>query len=212
MNISSVSQSQYNYEYYQTKTKKDEQSAQTADELEALGLSAAQKPSGPPPKPPEETDFSNMSDSDLKDFLSQMQEMTGTIPGVEDGTAVEDLTEEQLGSIRETLTEMSESMKADGRRMPPPGGPPQDVSSMSDEDLTSLLEMIKKDTGTIPGVENSEDVSVSELTEEQLSNARDALAGHQQERFQSSMRTRIDEMMKTGDGAQIMSNLLAQSA
>ncbi len=80
---------------------------------------------------------------------------------------------------------------------------------MSDEDLTSLLEMIKEDTGTIPGVEDSEDLSVSELTEEQLNAARETLSEQQQERFQSSMRTRIDEMMKTGDGAYIMENLVA---
>lgn len=213
MNTSSVSQSQYNYNYYQTKTKKEEEaSAQTTDELEALGLSVPRKPSGSPPKPPEEMDFENMSDSDLKDFLGKMQEMTGTIPGAEDGTAVEDLSEEQLGSIRELLTEMSENMKAGGKRMPPPGGPPQDVSSMSDEDLTSLLEMIKADTGTIPGVEDSENLSVSELTEEQLATARETLSTQQQERFQGSLRTRIDEMMKNGDGAQVMGNVLASAS
>ncbi len=80
---------------------------------------------------------------------------------------------------------------------------------MSDEDLTSLLETIKEDTGTIPGVEDSEDVSVSELSEEQMADAREALANQQQQFFQQSMRTRIDEMMKSGDGAQIMQNLFA---
>lgn len=113
----------------------------------------------PPPQAMTETDFSSMSDEDLVSFLQKIQEKTGSIPGLEEGTQVSDLTSEQLQGIREQLTEMSERMKEMQTKMKGMGGmqgpPPMDIQNMSDESLKSLLEAIKSDTGSIPGIDSS---------------------------------------------------------
>lgn len=143
------------------------------------------------PPPPEEMDFENMSDDDLKDYLQRMQDITGFIPGATDGVQASDLTEDQLASVREKLAEM----KAHGR---PQGRGPMQVAmyqppemsaaaaQLSDDDLTSLLEAIQKRTGSIPGVEESDaKTDASALTQEQLQSARDALLEMMQQRMMS---------------------------
>lgn len=142
------------------------------------------------PPPPPETDFSNMSDEELTSFLQQMQEKTGSIPGVEEGTSVSDLTSEQLQSIRELLTDMSERMKGmQGKGGMQGSPPPMDIQNMSDDNLKALLEEIKEKTGSIPGVEDSESVEVSSLTDEQLQSARDALEKTIQEQMKKMMQS-----------------------
>lgn len=72
----------------------------------AEGMSCSQMP-----PPPQEVDFSEMSDEDLVSFIQTMQEKTGSIPGIEEGTDASELTSEQLDSVRQTLTDMSSRMK-----------------------------------------------------------------------------------------------------
>lgn len=166
----------------------------------AQGPEGAGKAKGPPPPPPEEMDFENMSDDDLKSFLGKMQEVTGQIPGIEDDTAASDLTSEQLQKARDTLTDMSSRIKEGGHKM---GPPPDFVESLSDDDLKSLLNIIKESKGNIPGLEGSDDVDIDELTDEQLDAARTALSDMQQQRFQDSMRGRVEEMMGSSLAAQV---------
>lgn len=152
--------------------------------------------------PPEKPDFANMSDEDLTTFLTKMQEKTGSIPGVEDGTSVSDLSSEQLQSIRNTLTEittkMEERMSGIHDMGRPPQGtfgmqgpPPMDIPNISDDSLKTLLETIKSDTGSIPGIDDSESADIASLTDEQLQKARDTLM--------EMMQKRMDEMRQSMD-------------
>lgn len=164
----------------------------------AEGMSRSQMP-----PPPQKVDFSEMSDEDLVSLLQTMQEKTGSIPGVEEGTDVSELTSEQLQGIRDTLSEMSSKMEEmrGMRGMHGMGGmqgmrgmqgpPPMDVQSMSDDSLKSLLEKIQEDTGSIPGIENSESTEVSSLSEEQLQTARDALTEMMQKRIEEMMQSQV---------------------
>ena len=142
--------------------------------------------------PPQNLDFENMSDEDLTDFLEKMQQYTGHLPGVEEGTVVSDLTSEQLQDIRDVLTYMSTQMgkmHGTGKMQGQPPPPPLDIQSMSKDDFITLLEKIKEETGAIPGIADSESTEVSSLTEEQIQDARDALA--------EMMKKRIEEMMQS---------------
>jgi hypothetical protein len=118
------------------------------------------------PPPPHEMDFSSLSDDDLKDYLQRMYDVTGTVPGMDAGTTVGDLTEEQLGAVRGTLIEMS-------RQAPPQQLDSDTVSSMSDDDFQSLLLMILNMTGSIFGMEGSEDTDTGSLFGSELDMIRD---------------------------------------
>lgn len=200
MNISSLLQSgMYNINSTNSSTNSS-QSTQAQSELLKLfsegqdsisfsseGMARSKMP------PPEKIDFSEMSDEDLVNFLQQIQERTGSIPGVDEGTSVSDLTTEQLQGIREQLTEMSSKME-EMRGMHGMGGmrgmggmggpPPMDVQSMSKDDLISLLQDIQEKTGSVPGVDDSESTDVSSLNDEQLQSARDALTEMMKERME----------------------------
>lgn len=198
MNISALSQNNYISSLGSSTSARSTQKTQTSEDLlknlgsnqDTVSISAEARAYSKMP-PPKDMDFSNMSDEDLSGFLQKMQEKTGSIPGVEEGTDVSELTSEQLQDIREQLTSMSEQMKNMGgmRGMGGMGrmqGPPPNIQEMSDDDLKSLLTDIQEKTGSIPGLEDSEDTDVSSLTDEQLQNARDALM--------EQMKKRMEEM------------------
>lgn len=139
------------------------------------------------PPPPQKLDFTNMSDNDLISHLEKIQEMTGSIPGVEDGTSASELTSEQLQSIRELLANMPDKtngMRGMGKMQSPP---PMDIQDLSDDSLKSFLESIKEKTGSIPGIEDSESIEVSSLTDEQLQSARSALLEMMMKRMEGMM-------------------------
>ena len=154
MNISSLLQSTDYYDYYRNKNSANNSRAQSVqaseDTDESTLLAAASDPSvgKPPPPPPESADFENMSDEDLRSYLTKMQEWTGGIPGTESGTTVEDLSDEELAEVRGTLIEMSEKAPALKHA---PASLGADAASLSDEDLLSLLEAVKSYTGSVPG-------------------------------------------------------------
>jgi len=212
MNISSQWYNSWYEDYYRTKSSTSTQSVTTSENVDEqdFSLKSISSQSGvqPPPPPPQEMDFQNMSDEDLLSYLTKMQELTGTIPGMEDGTTVDSLTDEQLKTVRNTLIEMSGTMQ-DMKQMPPP---PRDISSISDDDLISLLDTIKSYTGSIPGIKDSESLQATDLTAEQLDSARNALVERQQEQFQNSMKQRMEEMVQNGGMAYIVSNLTASYA
>lgn len=203
MNISSLLQSSSIYSTGSVSGTTKTQNAQSLAELlrtvssetdtasiseEGMALSKS-----PPPKPPQKIDFENMTDEDLTSFLEKMQSETGSIPGVEEGTSVSELTSEQLQEIREQLYAMAEEMegmRGMGRMKGPPPAPPEEIESMSDDALTSLLEKIQEETGSIPGIEDSESTDVSSLTSEQLQSAREALVEMMQQRMEEMMQSK----------------------
>ncbi len=136
----------------------------TAD-VDSVDISQQAMNMGKLPPPPQEMDFSSLSDDDLKDYLQQMYNVTGTIPGMDAGTTVDDLTDAQLGAVRETLIEMSQQE--------PPQLNADTVSSMSDDDFKSLLLMILNMTGSIFGMEGSEDTDTDSLFGSELDMIRD---------------------------------------
>lgn len=203
MEITSLLQNSGMYNISSVNGSKNTQSTQTtqntqSDTLKMLfsgedGVTFSKEGMERSKMPPQKIDFSSMSDEDLTNFITKMQEKTGSIPGVEDGTAASDLTSEQLQSIREQLTEMSSKMeemrgmggmRGMGRMQGPPPSPSQDVQEMSNDSLKSLLETIKKDTGSIPGIDNSESTEVSSLSDDQLQSARDAITEMMQKRLE----------------------------
>lgn len=142
------------------------------------------------PPPPEEMDFDSMSDDEVVSYVKQMQEATGKVPGMDDDASLDDLTSEQIANLRTTLNDMAANPPEKGQGPGGPGGPrgaggPQggpppappeetDVNEMSDEELLEYLEKMQEMTGgNIPGME--EGVSVSSLTEDNLSTVRSAL-------------------------------------
>lgn len=145
-----------------------------AEELDSVTISGFA-----PPAPPEQMDFANMSDEELKDYVQEMQAWTGNVPGMAGDTDIAALSEEELETLRETLTNMSNNARRAGGPPPPP---PSDVDAMSEDELFSLLEEIQAETGSIPGVEDSETLEVSSLTEEQMEAAKVALEEIMQEK------------------------------
>ncbi len=196
------------------------------------GMQGVGMPMGSPPS----QGLQEMSDEDLVSLLQQIQDSTGSVPGVEDSetTDINELTEEQLQEARDALSEFLEMLEEASRKRannsanqasapswmnalqgtagmqgmggmqgPPPPPPIDAVNSMSDEDLTSLLTAIQEETGSIPGIEDSESTDAATLTEEQLETARDALS--------DMMRQRMEEMMQTMRMSQAISAYSANS-
>ena len=152
-----------------------------------------------------EVDFTNMADEDLINFLQKTQEATSFIPGVESGISASELTSEQLQNVRELLANMSARMSEmrgmramQGKEMAhgigmminPSPMPHMNIQDMSDDNLLMLLEAIKSDIGSIPGLDNSESIEVSSLTAEQLQIVRDALVEMMQKRMEEMMQFR----------------------
>jgi hypothetical protein len=110
MNISSLLQSTDYYSYYRTKNSANEQSVTTSGEsdktesADAASIQSDIKPASPPP-PPRKPDFENMSDEDLRSYLTKMQELNGDIFETEDETAAASLTDEELANVRGMLIE-----------------------------------------------------------------------------------------------------------
>jgi len=110
MQISSVDQSYLWGLYTQAKSKLaagvagQDQENTSGDSVSISNVS--QQIANMPP-PPHEMDFENLSDGELKEYLQQMYEITGIVPGAT-GT-VDGLSEEELAQVRSTLVEMSQS-------------------------------------------------------------------------------------------------------
>lgn len=201
MEISSLLQNNYISSLGSSTSTRSSQKTQTSEDLlkdlgskqDTVSISAEARAYSKMP-PPKDMDFSNMSDEDLSGFLQKMQEKTGKIPGMDEGTDVSELTSEQLQDIREQMASMSEQMKNMGGMRGVGGmqgmgrmqGPPLNIQEMSDDDLKSLLADIQEKTGSIPGLEDSEGTDVPSLTDEQLQSARDALM--------EQMKKRMEEM------------------
>lgn len=75
-----------------------------------------------------------MTGEALKDYLQQMYNVTGSLPGGTEGT-VDSLNEEALSSVRSILTEMSQNTSV-------PSSESETVSSLTGEDVKSLLSMM----------------------------------------------------------------------
>lgn len=116
---------------------------------------------------PPKIDFNNMNDDELKSWLTFMQEETGSIPGAEDVDSVDELSADQLQSLRETLSaQQEERMHGETTNKMPPMD--KIISEMSDDDLSNLLKIIQEKTGAVPGTEKAVDldnISAEELEE-----------------------------------------------
>jgi hypothetical protein len=114
MNISSLLQSTDYYSYYRTKNNANVQGVTTSGEsgesdktesaVNAASVQSDIKPASPPP-PPRKPDFENMSDEDLRSYLTKMQELTGDVSETEDETTVASMTDEELANVRSILIE-----------------------------------------------------------------------------------------------------------
>lgn len=202
MNISSVSQSNAAYSASSVTGNSNLQNTKTLAEIlkglggkeDSLSLSSESLIRSKMP-PPQEIDFTGMSDEDLTAFLQEMQKKTGFIPGVETGTNASDLTADQLQSARAFLEDMSSrlgDMQGMGRMQGMPPRPPMtDIQNLSNDDLKSILQSIQAETGSIPGIESSESIDVSALTDEQLQSARDALTEMMQARMEKMIQSTL---------------------
>jgi hypothetical protein len=111
MNISSLLQNTDYYSYYRTKNNAGDNALAATGEADktesAVDAASAQsdiKPASPPP-PPRKPDFENMSDEDLRSYLTKMQESAGDISETDDETAVAGMTDEELDAVRSLLIE-----------------------------------------------------------------------------------------------------------
>jgi NTP pyrophosphatase (non-canonical NTP hydrolase) len=117
MNVSSLLQSTDYYDYYRTKNNAASQSAATTAEgkteeslnlFDAISDKSEAKAPPPPPPPSQEPDFENMSDDDLKSYLTKLQEESGIVFETADKRTIESLTEEELDGIRSELIAMQQ--------------------------------------------------------------------------------------------------------
>ena len=146
----------------------------SAEAMEKLNESKGKRP----PPPPEQMDFDSMSDEDLISYLQEMQELTGTVPGMAGDTVVSELTSEELSSIRTTLKDMAANGpqgggEAGGGTPPPPPPETANVEDMTDDELAAYLKRMQEMTGQAPGVDNG--TSVDSLSEEDMANIRSSL-------------------------------------
>lgn len=193
MSVSSISDSNnYWLQRMQTQKNQEERGQSMQDIIELLSrkeddasISAEGMSRTKMPQPPEEMDFENMSDEDLKGYLQQMQDATGFIPGIEEGVQASELTTEQLETVRGELSAVKNRRpEMMGMQGPPPPPMMNGMSGeTSDEDITSILSAIQERTGVIPGIEESEETDVSQLTNEQKQTAWDSVLEAMQQRM-----------------------------
>lgn len=132
-------------------TTEAEENNAAAEETDAVTLS---KSAQQLPPPPHEMDFENMSGDELKDYLQQMYEVTGTLPGGMEGS-VDELDDETLEEIRGVLVEMSENSAASKALSS------QEASSLTGADYKSLLTMFLMEAQTSLTTAGTDDSSSS---------------------------------------------------
>jgi len=172
MQVSSIDQ--YYYLSGSLNTQAGQSSVQAQNQADgstndSADISAKALELGKLPPPPHEMDFSSLSDDGLRDYLSQMYDVTGHVPGAEDGVTAEELTSGQLAQARSALIDMSQQPPPDMRLTP------ESVSSMPDEDLKTVLMMLAGMGGSILGTNGSEDADADSLFGGDLGMIRDQL-------------------------------------
>jgi hypothetical protein len=149
-------------------SKKSEETKQKYDTVTVSDAARSYSPPAPPP------DFSGMSDDELTSWLRDAESKYGVTLGEDGSKSVDDLTDEDLQSIREALS-AGPGGKAGGPQGPPPaGGPPPDFSGMSDDELVSWLRDAESEYGVTLGEDGSK--SADELTDEDLQSIRETLS------------------------------------
>ncbi len=134
MQVSSVSQSYLSSLYTNLLSKATDSASTSSESINVLDSVSLSEDTKNMPPPPHEMDFANMSDADLKDYLQQMYDITGMLPGGTNGD-IASLSEDELGQIRDTLIEMSQN----GPVAQVAASQETSSSGLSGEDFKSLL-------------------------------------------------------------------------
>lgn len=168
MQISSVDQAYLWQLYTQAKSQLTSTAVQTQEnsETDSVAISDISQQMVNMPPPPHEMDFESMSDDELKEYLQQMYEITGSLPGGQMGT-VDELSEDDLANVRSILVDMSQS------------GPIHDMlssekaSQYSADDFKTLLTMFMMTlqssmslTGDSSSTSSSSDLLLSDSSSE----------------------------------------------
>lgn len=157
----------------QSKTTDESNEKKTTLDTFSLSNESIRRAKMPPP--PEAVNFESMSDDDFKSYLEQCSNTFGSLPGIDNASSINDLTEEQLAQLRQTFTEMSQN--GPGRPGGPGGAPQlsQLLESADETELKSILTKLFEKTGSISGLEDEDLTSIDDLTQEQLDKAKEAL-------------------------------------
>lgn len=132
MQISSVDQGYLSNLYANSTNKVNNSTNVASSQTAGLDTATISNDAQKMPPPPHEMDFESISDDDLKDYLQQMYNITGTLPGG-DTRAVDSLSDEDLAQVRGTLVDMSQNSPVVQMMAS------NDASALSGEDFKTLF-------------------------------------------------------------------------